>query len=293
MAKPEIEHEHFSVNGIRMHAAACGSGNPVILLHGFPEFWHCWRLLMPRLAGRYRVVAPDLRGCGETEITRSGYDLDTLAADVAGLIDREGGKALVVGHDWGGVIGWHAATLYPGKFTGYVAVAGPHPARYLELLITNPRQFLMGTYTLFFQLPGLPERVLSAGRGAILARTMRSSARRPGAFTPLVMEPYREMWSNPARIGAGLNYYRMIGRGPFRVRRFYRDHKASCPVRLVWGDSERFLSLAQTRGLERWCESPPQVSVIRDCGHWVAEEAPDDLYRIVTEFAGRIEKDGG
>jgi pimeloyl-ACP methyl ester carboxylesterase len=282
----EIAHEFWEVNGIRMHLALSGTGPPIILLHGFPEFWYSWRYLIPRLAQGFRVIAPDLRGYGQTEVPARGYDLDTLARDVADLVDRAGGRAVLVGHDWGGVIGWHVAASYPEKVEAWVSVAGPHPARYLELQRSNLRQLVMSLYTLFFQVPFIPEWLMSRRRGLVLARVMRRSAGRPGMFSDLDLEPYRNEWSRQEALRAGINYYRQFARALFRIPRFYRDHKVLCPVCVVWGDRDPFLSLAQTEGLEKWCQSPPRVNVIPGCGHWIAQEKPAELHRIIMEFAG-------
>ncbi len=284
-----IEHEFWEVNGIRMHVATTGSGPPIILLHGFPELWYSWRHLIPRLAENFRVIAPDLRGYGRTEIPDHGYDLGTLGRDVLGLIEQAGGKAVLVGHDWGGVVGWHVAAAYPDRVSAYVTVAGPHPARYFELLVKSPRQLLMSLYVFFFQIPFVPERLLSARRGRALARLLKRTTVRPGVITDEDIGVYREAWSlNSLR--AGISYYRQLARRPLWALRFYRAHPVACPVCVVWADRDLALSLAQTAGLERWCERPPEVQVIRRCGHWIPQEAPDELYRIMMEFIRKVEQ---
>lgn len=281
-----IAHEFREVNGIKMHVAVAGNGPPIVILHGFPEFWYSWRHLIPRLAQNFSVIAPDLRGYGQTEIPESGYGLDNLAKDIADLIDTAGGRAVLVGHDWGGVIGWHVAASYPEKVEAYVTVAGPHPAHYLDLLRRNPRQLIMSLYVLFFQIPFIPEWMLSRNRGMVLARTMQKSTGRPGVFSEADLEPYREQWSRIEGLRAGLNYYREVVGDRLKIAGFYKDKKVACPVCVVWGDRDPFLSLAQTEGLEKWCESAPIVNVIEECGHWISLEAPAELHRLIMEFAG-------
>jgi len=289
--KFEIGHEFWHVNGVRMHVAVAGEGEPIVLLHGFPEFWYSWRYLIPMLAREFRVFAPDLRGYGQTEITNSGYDIFNLGADVAELITRagEGGPVLLVGHDWGGVIGWHVAASYPSLVKGYVTVAGPHPARYMELLRTSLRQFIMSQYTTFFQIPFIPERLLSMGRGAVLVRNVNGSTVRDGALKQGDIEEYRKEWARTDSVRAGINYYRELGRGMAKVPGFYRTHKVSCPVLVVWADKDRFLSVAQTERLDKWCEVEPEVKIINNCGHWIAQEAPDELYGFILEFNRKIQ----
>ncbi len=283
-----IEHEDWWVNGARLSVASCGSGGPLVLLHGFPEFWYSWRRVMPALAERYRVIVPDLRGCGGSEVTDGGYELYNLSRDVAELLSRAGGGAPValVGHDWGGVIGWHVAASYPSLVSSFTTVAGPHPGRHLELTRTSPRQFLMSLYILFFQLPYLPERLLAARRGAVLAASFESTALRPGAHTAADLEAYREQWSRVESVGAGLNYYRRLKVMAPGAEDYYASHRVGCPVLVVWGDGDRFLSLEQTRGLDRFCELAPRVRVLENCGHWVAQEAPEELAELVMDFVG-------
>jgi pimeloyl-ACP methyl ester carboxylesterase len=276
------------VNGITMHAAAAGSGPLIVLLHGFPQNHHCWSRVIPLLAPDFTVLAPDTRGVGLTEITAAGYDLDTLAADIANLIGQAGTSALVVGHDWGGVIAWHLAASYPGLVRGLVAVSGPHPGRYLELLHRSPRQLLMAAYAFLFQLPWLPELFMSAGEGWVLEQVLTRTAASPGVFSREDLDLYRREWARRPALTAGLNYYRALGRHPLATRRFYRERLIRCPVRVAWGADDFFLSLEQTAGLERFLAAPPRVTVFEGCGHWVPEEKPDELARIVRDFASGL-----
>ncbi len=129
----EITHRGLTTNGVRLHIAEAGQGPLVVLLHGFPETSYSWRHQMEPLASAgYHVVAPDLRGFGESEqpLAVSAYDQVELAADVAGLIDAlGGGKAVVVGHDWGAPAAWHSALLYRDKVRGVVGLSVPYGGR--------------------------------------------------------------------------------------------------------------------------------------------------------------------
>ncbi len=284
-----ITHEFWEINGIKMHVALAGSGPPIILLHGFPEIWYSWRRLIPLLAGNFRVIACDLRGYGKTEVTRGGYDIETLGRDALGLIERAGEPAILVGHDWGGLVGWQAASAYPDRVKAYITVAGPHPARYFELLFRNFRQLLMSYYVFVFQVPWLPERFLSANHGRMAARIMKGSALRKGSITSEDLEIYAQTWTSE-NMRAGINYYRSLARRPFWTLRYYREHKVKCPVCVVWAARDFALSLAQTEGLERWCEIPPEVHVIPDCGHWISQEAPEELHNIMMDFlSGKVQ----
>lgn len=292
MDQTAITHETWLINGIMMRVARAGSGPALVLLHGFPELWYSWRKIIPLLASRFSVYAPDLRGMGESEVTKSGYGIFNLSRDVAEVIERagQGAPVLLVGHDWGGAIGWHVAASYPSLVKGYVAVAGPHPARYSQLLRTDRHQLYSSLYTLFFQVPLLPELALSSFRGALMLRFMQQSMARPGSLSAEEAEVYREAWSSFKRMRAGIKYYRAAARSMAgQSLHFYRTHKVRCPSLMVWADSDRFLSLAQTQRLGRWCESEPSVKIIPACGHWIAQEAPEELSAEIIEFARKLE----
>jgi pimeloyl-ACP methyl ester carboxylesterase len=168
-----------SANGIRLHVAECGDGPLVVLLHGFPEFWYAWRHQLVGLAERgYRAVAIDLRGYGDSDKPPRGYDLWTLAGDVAGLVPALGeDRAVVVGHGWGGVVGWTVAALHPRRVNALVAVAAPHPLAIRRAVVREPRgQGRALLAVAGFQLPRWPERALCVDDGAGVERIMRAWA---------------------------------------------------------------------------------------------------------------------
>ncbi len=279
-----IAHEHLQVNGFRMHVASAGSGAPLVLLHGFPETWYSWRHLIPELARDFRLIAPDLRGYGGSEVPDGGYDLANLARDIAELIDRvAGGRAALMGHDWGGVIGWQVAADYPDKIDRYITVAGPHPARYLELLLASPVQAVKSLYALFFQIPWLPETLLSLSDAALTARLLARGTRCPDAITRADLSVYRETWTRD-RLRAGLSYYRTLARSPLAAVRHLRARPVSCPVCVVWADRDLYLDLVQTTGLDRYCTTAPEIRLIENCSHWIAQERPGDLADIARAY---------
>lgn len=286
----EFRRRRVEVNGIGLHLVEAGPEHsarpPVVLLHGFPELWYSWRHQLRALGKSYRLAAPDLRGFGQSDLPAQGYDPSTLAADMAGLIDLLGGRAYLAGHDWGGIIAWHTALAYPDKVVKLAVLAGPHPARYEELFFFHPGQFLKSLYVLWFLVPRLSEWSLSRNRGALLARLLPLSAARPEAFGPDDLEVYRAAWSDRARMAAGLAYYRQMAWLNWEGREFYRRGKVQCPGLVVWGDRDWFLTRAQTKKLEKYFVAPPQIEIIRDCGHWLQQEAPEELSRLLLDFFG-------
>src|SRR5580698_8525337 len=156
-------HRSVSANGTRFHVAESGDGPLVLLLHGFPQFWWTWREQLTSLSqAGYRAVAVDLRGYGGSDKPPRGYDLVTAASDAAGLIRSLGeANAVVVGHDWGGLVAWTMAAYFPKVVRRLAVVSVPHPLRARAAVLSAPfRQARSMGYALGFQLPLLPERQL-------------------------------------------------------------------------------------------------------------------------------------
>ena len=193
-----IESEFVEANGLHFHVETCGASDSkrlAICLHGFPELGYSWRNQLPVLAELgYRVWAPDLRGYGKTErpARMSDYALETLMEDVAQLIDASGAKSvLLLAHDWGAIIAWTFAARKIRALEGLVIMNVPHPA----VIHARPfsfRQLLRSWYIFFFQLPWLPEFLMSRGR----ARTIRSifvdTAVHKERFSKEVVDVYRD-----------------------------------------------------------------------------------------------------
>ena len=172
-AVPGELHRRVSLERLTLHYVEAGSGVPVVLLHGFPEFWYSWRHQIAALAAAgYRPIAPDLPGYNESDKPTgiASYRLELLVDDIARFIGAvAGGPAAVVGHDWGGVIAWELAMRRPELVTRLAILNAPHPAAFHRELQT-PRQLLRSWYALFFQLPWLPEWLAAARNYALLRR---------------------------------------------------------------------------------------------------------------------------
>src|SRR5258708_92374 len=194
-----------------MHAALEGEiGNPlIVMLHGFPEFWYSWGYqIKPLAAAGYRVVAPDLRGYGLTDNTPP-YDLFTVAADVVNLIHALGEqRAVIVGHDWGGMIAWVMAMVYPEVVSRLIVCNLPHPRAVARAQKTRYfPQWLKSWYIAFFQLPILPEITCRARNYEALLRPLQAAI---PDLTEQDVALYRETWSRPGALSAMLGYYRAL-----------------------------------------------------------------------------------
>ncbi len=277
------EHHEITTNSIRMHYVTQGQGPLVLLLHGFPEFWYSWRFQIPFLAGQgYRVVAPDLRGYNETEKPRKGYDIPTLLRDIAGLIEGLGEeRAIIVGHDWGGVLAWQFAISYPQMTERLIVMNAPHPGAMLRELRTL-KQLRKSWYIFFFQLPWLPEYVLSRNNANEIGRMLRGAALQKDVFPRSETAKYQQAMSKPGAIKAALNYYRqLVRRGPRAYRN--RNLRVEAPTLLIWGEQDIALGIELTHELDPWV---PNLSIkyIPDSGHWVQQEQPERVNRYLAEF---------
>jgi pimeloyl-ACP methyl ester carboxylesterase len=291
-------HRAVSANGIRLHVAECGDGPLVVLLHGFPEYWWSWRHHLVALAERgHRAVAVDLRGYGDSDKPPRGYDLWTLAGDVSGLIGALGESgAHVVGHDWGGIVGWTLAALHPRRVRSLAVLAAPHPLAVRSAVLRDPRGQGRATasYALGFQLPRRPERALTADGGARVERIMRAWAGPEWAATPDFAEAVarcREAIRVPGVAHGALEYYRWAFRSQFRAdgRRFAAAvaRPPAVPVLQVHGDLDPCLLTATARASARWAGPAHRLEVLAGTGHFPHQERPGAVTDLLARFLER------
>ena len=204
-----LHQRYLSVNGVRLHLLEAGSGPLVILLHGFPENCYGWLGQIPALVkAGYRVVAPDLRGYNLSEKPKglNAYRLDQLASDVEALIFALGEDAAhVVGHDWGGVIAWMVAMMFPERVRKLIIINAPHPTRYLQLL-WRTTQLLRSWYVFFFWCPYWPERIIRMNRFQRVRQLFMNDPIKPGVYPNAQIDGFINGLSISNALTAGLNY---------------------------------------------------------------------------------------
>jgi pimeloyl-ACP methyl ester carboxylesterase len=280
-----LEHHFATVNGLRLHYVEAGAGAPVVLLHGFPEFWYSWRRQLPALAAAgLRAIALDLPGYNESDKPAAvkRYRVRSLIADIAGFIRQvAGGPAYVVGHDWGGVLAWRLAATYPQLVQKLAILNAPHPAAYREELRRHPTQWLRSAYVFFFQLPSLPEALIRAGDFALLERAWREQPMHPGAFTDDDIRRYKQALSRPGGLTGPVNYYRA-------ALRYSRDtygprQQIRMPTLVVWGERDPYLGVSLLDLLPRWVPDL-RIERIPDASHWVQNDVPNRVNRLLVEF---------
>ncbi|WP_300007966.1 alpha/beta fold hydrolase [Pseudonocardia sp.] len=258
--------------------AGPADGTPVLLLHGFPQGADSWDAVVPALTGAgYRTVAPDQRGYSPRARpgARADYRLDALVADAVAVIDdRAGGRAHVVGHDWGAAVAWRLAARHPDRVRTLTALSVPPAAAYARSLVTT-RQVLASWYFVAFQVPGLAERFLAAGDGPY-SRRFTAALRRSGQSRERARRDAAR-FADPAALTAALNWYRgvLAGRpGP-------EDPPVPVPTLFVWSDGDIAITRQATALVHRHVSGPYRYAELRGVSHWIPEEAPDELAELL------------
>jgi epoxide hydrolase 4 len=276
-------------NGLSFNVATAGEGERLALcLHGAPELSYSWRHQLPVLADLgYRVWAPDMRGFGGT--TRpplmADYAMENLVDDIAALIDASGAATTtIIGHDWGGIAAWWFAMWKRRPIERLAVLNAPHPALIERGTRRVPRQWPRSLYVAFYQLPRLPERVLSAREGSLIGKMFTRMAVHPERFGEDDIALYRRAFLEPGAMTAMLNVYRAYVRGG-GMRRLHRGGYpiVDVPTLFIWGERDAALVKALTYGTEGYA-SDLTVRYIPDASHWVQQDAPDVVNVMLTAW---------
>ncbi|MFN6964049.1 MAG: alpha/beta fold hydrolase [Pyrinomonadaceae bacterium] len=282
---PRISLDFAQIGGVRLHYARAGEGRRlVILLHGFPECWYSWRHQLAALADDYTVVAPDMRGYNLSDKPRGvgEYRMSKLVDDVIGLIHHFGREqAAIVGHDWGAAVAWSLAERYP-NYVGKLAALQVPPASVWRRNLTF-RQLAASWYMFFFQLPWLPEYLLSRDDFAALKESLKRSTFRKGVFSDADIEVYARGWREEGALTSMINYYRANV-----LRRFTRaadgPKRIAVPTLFVYGEHDMAILRETVRGIGDVVDAPFEEFFIPDSGHWVQQEAPETVTQMLREF---------
>ncbi len=285
-----IRHDYAQIGDVRLHYAECGTRNDelVILLHGFPEFWYSWRHQLPVLGGRYHVVAPDMRGYNLSDKPPrvEDYRIEFLVSDVLGLIRHFGkSQAAIVAHDWGAGVAWAVAQRHPEVVSKLAALQVPMPVAWRDNMTL--RQFLSSWYMFFFQLPRVPEWWASRKNFAKIERMYRETIVRPGAFTDEDIAAYKDALRQPGALTSSINYYRAnVFRSLLRGTETPKDSdgRIRVPTLFIYGEQDIAVIPSTVRDLGRFIDAPYRELRIPDSGHWVQNEAVDEVNGALLEF---------
>jgi len=195
----EIEEKYIKTNGIKLHTVIIGHGEPLILLHGFPDFWFGWKKLIPLIKDNYQLIVPDMRGYNLSDRPEGveNYCMELLIEDIHGLIEHFNfEKVYLAGHDWGGVLSWCIAEKYPNTIKKLAIINAPHLKIFQDKLKNDEAQIKASSYIARFLQPG-SEKVILANNFQVLRPDLKEDG-----------DKYLAAWSQPGAIVGGINYYR-------------------------------------------------------------------------------------
>jgi len=283
-----VDHRYVDARGLRMHVAVAGpeDGEPVVLLHGWPQHWYLWREVMPALADAgYRVYAPDLRGSGWTEATEDGYEKEQLAADVLALLDALGlERVKLAGHDWGGYAGWILALRHPDRVERFLA---------LNIIHLWPKPSLSGALNLWRLLYQVPMVLPLAGPRVAGSRAWIKFCLTGGrlgghAFSEEALDAFAAPYDDPARAAAASKLYRSFQLRDMPALAAGRYNRLRCrvPVLTLFGVNDFAQTTKLLEGYEEHADDM-RVELVDDTGHFIVDERPELVIERALEFFGR------
>ena len=274
-----IHFEYIPTNGVRLHTAFAGpeDGEPVFLLHGFPDAWFGWEAqIEPLQEAGFRVIVPDQRGYNLSDKPKgvSNYQMDTLGDDVLGLADAFGyDRFRLAGHDFGAMVGWNLAMRHPKRLKRLAIANVPHPAVMKNYLRSHPSQMLKSWYAFFFQLPGLPERLVRVNNWQLLISAL------PDNLTEKERNRYREAWGQSGAMTSMINWYRSLLR---QTRKSMASSQIRVPTLILWGQQDPHISYEMASLSLDMCEAGRLVT-FEDATHWVMHDKPREVSHLLIE----------
>ena len=278
-----MQHHHADLGNVRLHYVTAGSGFPVVLLHGWPQSWYEWRLVMPGLAERFRVIAPDLRGLGDSSRPADGYDKKTVGADIWRLVHDVLGisEFYLAGHDWGGPTAYAVAVAHPDAVRKLAVLDVTIPGDGSPNMSQGGRRW----HHAFHQTLDLPEALI-AGREDIYLRWFYCNyGARSDAIPDADIAEYLRVYRQPGALEAGFSYYRAIPRDISDNAATAAAFKLPMPVLALGGDRSWGRGMEVVESLRRLADDV-QGGVVENCGHWMPEEQPMELLKRLLAFFG-------
>ncbi|KKK42136.1 hypothetical protein LCGC14_0564390 [marine sediment metagenome] len=300
----EIEEVYIETNGIKLHTMLIGSGKPIILLHGFPDFWYGWKDIMLGLKKDFRLIVPDMRGYNLSDKPEGiqNYSLEFLIDDIKGLSESLNlGKFCLVGHDWGGPVAFAFAGKYPELLEKLILINGPHPLVIRDLIANDEEQRNASSYIFEFLKPNSAKKLMDNDFKTLkavmnmdflnLAGLLRGSTanniselpKREKSLNKFDEKKYVEAWSQPGAINAGLDYYRASVTEPLIAGGW--DGKINVPTLVMHGMNDVALTPKILNGLDKYVKDLKIVK-IEGASHWVMVDAPEIVNSNIREFIG-------
>lgn len=302
----QVRDETFDVGEVRLHAVvqAPESGRPrgtIVMLHGFPEFWYCWKHQIPEFARDFRVVAPDLRGYNLSDKPEGAenYKMPHLVGDVRGLIDALGEeKVILMAHDWGGAVAWAFAAAHPERLSHLIILNAPHPSVFMRDLVLKPDQQESSQYIHLLRSER-GEEVLARDDFKLMKKFIFSTMKEPYGVSEEDVQRYVEAWSQPGALTGAMNFYRAMPAPPPSVEEGGQGKAGDpealksipqvmirVPTLVVWGMKDHALLPSLLEGLGEYV---PDLEIVRieDGTHWIPSDSPEEVNRAVRDYLER------
>jgi pimeloyl-ACP methyl ester carboxylesterase len=264
-------------DGVRIHYLIGGAGAPLVLLHGWPETWYAWRKVMPQLAARYTVIAPDMRGFGDSSRPAGGYDRKTMASDIRNLMRRLGyDRALLAGHDWGGSTAVAYATTWPDEVRRLVVIEAQPRGPWTEQDPGFREPWFYG----FHRIPGFAETIVAGHERQYLTWFYRAFANAPDVIAEADIDEYMRSYGAPDGMRPGFELVRAL---PVDVEnnRAAMAHRIGLPVLAVGGDRSLGTRVAENLAP---LATDVESAVVENCAHFVPEEQPGKTAELILRF---------
>jgi pimeloyl-ACP methyl ester carboxylesterase len=277
-----VSHRWVSAGGLRVHLAEAGppDGEPLLLLHGWPQHWYLWRGVVPLLSQRYRLLMPDLRGLGWTEATEDGYEKENLARDQIALLDALGiERVKLIGHDWGAYAGFLLCLLAPERVERYVPTNIVHPWP------KPSARGLLNIWRMAYQLP-----MLAPGIGPRVTRKpgfikFMLNGSKKGVFSAEELEAFEAPYREPGSAMASSKYYRTFQRHdlPRLARGHWRAYRLTVPTLMLFGTGDLAIPTSSLEGYEAYADDM-RIEFVPDTGHFIVDAAPQVVAERALEF---------
>ena len=270
----EVEERYIETNGIKLHTVIIGSGKPLVLLHGFPDFWYGWKNVITGLKNEFKLIVPDMRGYNLSDKPEGveNYDLNILVDDIKGLSEElQLGKFYLAGHDWGGIVAWSFAEKYPDLLEKLIIINAPHIALIQKSVETNETQKKASGYVTMLRQPGTENIMIARDCKLLKATVFFSEA------SKFDEEMYVKAWTQPGAILGGLNYYK----ANWGVSDW--TGIVDVPTLVIWGMNDPYLRPLLLDDMPNYVKDLKIVRVDAP-SHWVMTDEPEIVNSSIREF---------
>ncbi len=275
----DMEELFVETNGIKLHTMMIGSGEPIMMLHGFPDFWYGWKYVILGLRDEFKLVVPDTRGINLSDKPEGdeNYDLDVLADDIKGLSETLNlGRFTLAGHDWGGVIAWHLAERYPELLKRLIILNAPHPKQIEKKYMTNKSQKKASGYVFDLIKPEAEKSLMADDFKTLKGPIFK-------VIDDVDKDKYRDAWSRPGALAAGLRYYRASVRRQVSRKKKLTTGIIKAPTLVIHGMKDTFVLPAMLEGLEEYVKD---LKIVRSekGSHFVINDDSETVISSIREF---------